>query len=43
VQFPVPETLIRGKDKVTLRFQAHENSQIPAIFSIRLVRASGSS
>jgi DUF1680 family protein len=43
VRFPVPEALVRGKDKVTLRFQANEASQIPAIFSIRLVRASGNS
>jgi hypothetical protein len=39
VRFPVPEALVQGKDRATLRFQADEDSQIPAIFSIRLVRA----
>lgn len=39
VRFPVPEALVQGKDRVTLRFQANDDSQVPAIFSIRLVRA----
>ena len=41
VRFPVPPTLVRDKDRVTLSFRAHEDSQIPAIFTIRLVRESG--
>lgn len=42
-RFPVPDELVQGKKRVTLRFEAHEHSQIPAIFGIRLVRASGES
>ena len=35
----IPDALVRGKEKVTLRFEAAEDSQVPAIFSIRVVRA----
>jgi hypothetical protein len=38
VRFAVPQSLVRGKDRITLLFRAHENSQIPAIFSIRFAR-----
>jgi hypothetical protein len=40
VRFPIPPSLVRGKDRVTLSFRAHSDSQIPAIFTIRLVRDS---
>ncbi len=39
VTFPVPAAAVRGKSKVTLRFQARSGSQVPAIFAVRLVRA----
>ena len=39
VRFPIPHALVDNKKKVTLRFQAHEGSQIPAIFGIRIIRA----
>ena len=40
VWFPIPPSLVRGKDRVTLSFRARSESQIPAIFTIRLVRDS---
>lgn len=39
VSFPIPASLVKGKDIVTLRFQAHQNSQIPAIFGIRIIHS----
>ncbi|HET9984393.1 MAG TPA: glycoside hydrolase family 127 protein [Longimicrobiales bacterium] len=39
VTFPIPAELVRGKNSVTLRFQAKEGSQVPAIFGVRVVRA----
>jgi uncharacterized protein len=38
VTYPVPPTLLNGKSKVTLRFQAKERSQIAAVFAVRMVR-----
>jgi hypothetical protein len=34
----IPDGLVKGKKSVTLRFEAREDSQIPAIFGIRIVR-----
>jgi hypothetical protein len=39
VRFPIPDRLVQGKDRVTIRFQARKGSQIPAIFGVRIVRA----
>jgi len=39
VEYPLPEHLVRGKQKVTVRFQAVEGSQIAAVFGLRMVRA----
>jgi hypothetical protein len=38
VSFPVPEELVRGKNNVTVRFQAKQGSLVPAIFAVRMVR-----
>jgi len=37
--FPVPAELVRGKTKVTVRFQATAGSRLPAVFGVRTVRA----
>lgn len=37
-RIPIPAELVAGKKSVTLRFEAREDSQIPAIFGIRIVR-----
>ena len=37
-RIPIPADLVRGKQSVTLRFEAREDSQIPAIFGIRIIR-----
>ena len=37
--YGVPDELVRGKAKVTVRFQAKDGSQIAAVFGIRMVRA----
>ena len=39
VRLPIPSRLVAGKDKITLRFEAKDDSQVPAIFGLRLVRA----
>lgn len=39
VRFPIPPAAVEGKRRVTLRFEAEEGSQIPAILGIRIVRA----
>jgi len=38
VRFPIPAALVRGRERVTLRFQAKPDSQVPAIFGVRVVR-----
>lgn len=37
-RLPIPSRLVEGKDRITLRFEASEGSQVPAIFSVRLTR-----
>jgi hypothetical protein len=39
VTYAVPADLVRGKDKVTVRFQAKTGSQIATVFGIRMIRA----
>jgi len=39
VTYPVPAELVKGKTKVTVRFQAAEKNQIAAVFGVRMVRA----
>ena len=37
--YPVPATLVRGKTKVTVRFQATPPGRIAPVFGVRMVRA----
>ncbi|MDX1675086.1 MAG: DUF6805 domain-containing protein, partial [Longimicrobiales bacterium] len=37
-RFPIPQDVMHGKNSVTIRFQAQEESRVPAIFGIRVVR-----
>jgi len=39
VTYPVPVELLSGKREVTVRLQAGENSQVAALFGLRMVRA----
>jgi DUF1680 family protein len=38
VEYPVPADLVRGKSKVTVRFQAKTGSQIATVFGLRMIR-----
>jgi len=37
-EYPIPPELIRGKEKVTVRFQAKNGSQIATVFGLRMIR-----
>ncbi|HKO19520.1 MAG TPA: glycoside hydrolase family 127 protein [Acidobacteriaceae bacterium] len=39
VKYPLPLDIVKGKQKVTVRFQAKDGAAIPGIFGIRTVRA----
>jgi uncharacterized protein len=39
VEYAIPEALVQGKKKVTVRFQAHDRDEIGAVFGLRLIRA----
>ncbi|MCS7338927.1 MAG: glycoside hydrolase family 127 protein, partial [Verrucomicrobiae bacterium] len=39
VSYPIPEHLTRGKEKVTVRFQAHTNAIAGGVFGVRMVKA----
>ena len=39
VEYAIPSELIEGKQKVTVRFEASADSEIPGVFGIRIVRA----
>ena len=39
--YPVPAELIRGKAKVTVRFQAATAARIAPVFGVRIIRADG--
>ncbi len=39
VEYPVPAELTQGREKVTVRFQAKEGSQIATVFGLRMIRA----
>ena len=39
VKYPLPLEIVKGKQKVTVRFQAKEGDGIPGVFGIRTVRA----
>lgn len=39
VEYPIPAELVRGKQKVTVRFQATNGNEIAMVFGVRMVRA----
>ncbi|HXE06985.1 MAG TPA: beta-L-arabinofuranosidase domain-containing protein, partial [Acidobacteriaceae bacterium] len=39
VKYPLPLDIVKGKQKVTVRFQAKDGDAIPGVFGIRTVRA----
>ena len=39
VEYALPADLVKGRQKVTVRFQAAEGSEIAAVFGLRMVRA----
>src|SRR6185295_17878433 len=38
VEYALPAELVRAKQKVTVRFQAKSDSEIPGVFGLRVVR-----
>jgi hypothetical protein len=38
LQYAIPPELVRGKEKVTVRFQATEGNEIATVFGIRMIR-----
>ncbi len=38
-RYPIPAALVRGKSKVTVRFQAAPNGRIVPVFGVRMIRA----
>ena len=38
VQYAVPEHLVAGKQKVTVRFQAAGDREVAAVYGIRMIR-----
>jgi hypothetical protein len=38
VEYPMSPELVRGKEKVTLRFKATEGSQVATVFGVRVIR-----
>ena len=38
VEYAIPSDLVRGKEKVTVRFQATDGNSIAAVFGIRMIR-----
>ncbi|AEU38435.1 glycoside hydrolase family 127 protein [Granulicella mallensis] len=41
VKYPLPLNIVKGKQKITVRFQAKEGEAIPGVFGIRTVRVEG--
>ena len=39
VEYAVPANMVQGKEKVTVRFQATEDSSVAGVFGIRMIRA----
>ena len=39
VEYAIPPALVRGKSKVTVRFEAAPGSEVAAVFGLRLIRA----
>jgi DUF1680 family protein len=38
VEYPLPAELVRGKGKITVRFEATGENEIPGVFGVRVVR-----
>lgn len=38
-EYPIPAELVKGRKKVTIRFQATNGNEIAAVFGIRMIRA----
>jgi hypothetical protein len=41
VEYPLPDAVVKGKGKVTVRFQATGGNEIAAVFGIRMIRGGG--
>lgn len=41
VEYPLPAEVLKGKEKVTARFQATGGNEIAAVFGIRMIRGGG--
>jgi hypothetical protein len=39
VEYKIPDELVKGKKKVTVRFQATGNNEVAAVYGLRLIRA----
>jgi DUF1680 family protein len=39
VEYPIPTSLVSGKQQITVQFQATEGSQIATLFGLRMIRA----
>ena len=39
MEYAVPANLVQGKEKVTIKFQAGEESSVAGVFGIRMIRA----
>ena len=39
VEYPIPAPLVAGKENVTVRFQAKEDSSVAGVFGLRMIRA----
>jgi hypothetical protein len=39
VEYKLPDELVTGKQKITVRFQAKEGAAVPGVFGIRTIRA----
>jgi hypothetical protein len=38
VEYPLPDDILRGKKKITVRFQAAEGNEIGPVFGVRIIR-----
>jgi uncharacterized protein len=38
VEYDIPAALVKGKASVTVRFQAHDESQVATVFGVRTIR-----
>jgi hypothetical protein len=40
-EYPIPERLTRGKERIVVKFQAHPNAIAGAVFDVRTVAREG--